>query len=63
MLIKLNLSNYFDKLSWSCLYPIIQAFSFSRDLLNWLVYLVSYPFFSILLDGVPTYNFSHSRGI
>lgn len=63
MLIQLDLSKAFDKISWHYMRAILQAFGFSQQLTNWIMELVSGAFFSMLLNGGPLQPFIPSRGI
>jgi len=63
MLIQLDLSKAFDRISWQYMKAILQAFGFSQLWTNWIMELVSSAFFSILLNGGPLQPFSPSRGI
>ena len=63
MLIKLDIAKAYDKLSWEHLKEMLKAFGFCREWIEWVMGLVSSPFFSILLNGSPTRLFSPSRGI
>jgi hypothetical protein len=63
MLLKLDLSKYFDKLSWAYMKSTLLAFGFSPAWVDWILNLTSSTFFSILINGVPSLPFSPSRGI
>jgi hypothetical protein len=63
MLLKLDLSKDFDKLSWQYMKSLLTAFGFSKDWISWIMNLISSSFFSILVNGVPSQPFSPSRGI
>jgi hypothetical protein len=63
MLLKLDLSKAFDKLSWSYLNSTLLAFGFDPNWVSWIVNLTSSALFSILINGVPSKPFSPSRGI
>jgi hypothetical protein len=63
MLLKLDLSKYFDKLSWQYMKALLSAFSFNMDWVSWIMNLISSTLFSILVNGVPSQPFSPSRGI
>ena len=51
MLIKLDIAKAYDKLSWECLERVLQDFGFCQEWVEWVMGLVSSPFFSILLNG------------
>jgi hypothetical protein len=63
MLIKLDLSKYFDRVSWQYLRSMLESFGFDKQWVNWVLKLTSSAFFSILVNGVPSQPFSPSRGI
>jgi hypothetical protein len=60
MLIKLDLSKAFDKLSSQYIHSPLLAFGFSEEWVNWIMNLNSSAFFSILVNGVPSKPFSPS---
>ena len=63
MLIQLDLSKAFDKISWHYMRAILQDFGFSQQWKNWIMELVSGAFFSMLLNGGPLQPFIPSGGI
>jgi hypothetical protein len=63
MLLKLDLSKYFDKLRWQYMKSLLTTFGFSNEWISWTMNLISSTFFSILVNGVPSQPFSPSRGI
>jgi hypothetical protein len=63
MLLKLDLSKDFDKLSWDYMQAMLLAFGFDPSWVDWILNLTSSTFFSILINGVPSLPFSPSRGI
>jgi hypothetical protein len=63
MILKLDLSKAFDKLSWDYMCAILLAFGFDHLWVEWILNLTSSAFFSILVNGVPSHPFSPSRGI
>ena len=63
MILKLDLSKYFDKLSWNYIHQMLLAFSFSATWTRWIMNLISLPCFSILLNGSPSMPFRPSHGI
>eukprot|EP00253_Pinus_taeda_P021717 PITA_21717 len=63
MLIKLDLSKAYDRLSWKYLETILKAFGFCDRWVNWVLSMISTPNFSILLNGVPTTTFNATRGL
>ena len=63
MILKLDLSKAFDKLSWIYIQKMLIAFGFSPMWVRWILSLISSTFFSILVNGIPSHPFSPSRGI
>jgi hypothetical protein len=63
MLIKLDLSKAFDRISWKYMSSLLEAFGFDNLWVAWIMRLTSSAFFSILVNGVPSQPFSPSRGI
>eukprot|EP00253_Pinus_taeda_P013020 PITA_13020 len=63
MIMKLDLSKAFDKLSWEYIKQMLLAFGFSATWTRWIMNLISSPCFSVLLNGSPSLPFRSSRGI
>ena len=63
MLIKLDISKAYNKLSWKYLEAILKAHGFSPEWVEWVMDLVSSPLYSILLNGSPSKLFPPTRGI
>ena len=63
MLLKLDISKAFDKLSSKFMEEMLEAYGFHQDWIRWIISITSTAFFSILLNGSPTRNFKPSRGI
>lgn len=63
ILLKLDISKAFDKLSWNYIQKMLLAFGFSSTRTRWIMTLISSPSFSILLNGSPSKPFRPSRGI
>lgn len=63
MLLKLDLSKAFDKLSWTYIQQMLIAFGFGSTWIRWIMSLISSTCFSILVNGIPSRPFSPSRGI
>jgi hypothetical protein len=58
MLLKLDLSKAFDKLSWDYIRAMLLAFGFHQTWVDWIMNLTSSAFFSLLVNGVPSKPFS-----
>eukprot|EP00253_Pinus_taeda_P035953 PITA_35953 len=63
MLLKLDLSKAFDKLSWTYIQHMLSAFGFCSMWVRWIMSLITSPQFSILINGIPSRPFKPSRGI
>lgn len=63
MLLKIDLSKAFDKISWNYMQSILTVFGFSPIWVKWIMSLISSAFFSILVNGIPSSPFQPSRGI
>eukprot|EP00253_Pinus_taeda_P021290 PITA_21290 len=63
MMIKLDLSKAYDRLSWNYLGKVLESFGFSRRWIDWIHSLISSPNFSSLVNGTPSKTFTASRGI
>jgi hypothetical protein len=63
MLLKLDLSKDFDKISWEYMRAMLLDFCFNQGWVTWILNLTSSAFFSLLINGVPSRPFSPSRGI
>ena len=63
MLIKLDIAKAYDNISWKYMEKMLSAYGFSREWVEWVMDLVTTPFFSILLNVSPTKPFKPSRGI
>jgi len=63
MLLKIDLSKAFDKLSWTFIQKMFSAFGFSPPWVIWVIILISSTLFSILVNGIPSNPFHPFRGI
>eukprot|EP00253_Pinus_taeda_P019493 PITA_19493 len=63
MILKLDLSKAFDKLSWNYITQMLLAFGFNPTWTRWISNLISSPSFSVLLNGTPSTPFRPSHGI
>jgi len=63
MLLKLDLSKAFDKLSWHYIQKVLLAFGFNAIWTRWVMNLITSPSFSVLLNGSPSIPFRPTRGI
>lgn len=60
---KLDLSKAYDKVSWTYLEAVLEAFRFSKQWIKWVLALIKSSRFSILVNGAPSTPFIPSRGI
>eukprot|EP00253_Pinus_taeda_P019007 PITA_19007 len=63
MMIKLDLSKAYDRLSWNYLGKVLESFGFCRRWIDWIHSLISSPSFSILVNGIPSKTFFATRGL
>eukprot|EP00253_Pinus_taeda_P011270 PITA_11270 len=63
MLMQLDLSKAYDKVSWTYLEAILDTFEFSKPWIKWILALIKSPRYSIMVNGTPSTPFSPSRGI
>eukprot|EP00253_Pinus_taeda_P026312 PITA_26312 len=63
MLIQLDISKAYDKLSWSYIRAILEAYGFDYNWIKWVMALVTTAGCSILLNGSPSRTFKPSRDI
>ena len=63
MVIQLDLSKAYDKVSREYIEAILVAFGFRHCWIKWILALVKTPSYSILVNGAPTTPFTPSRGI
>ena len=54
MLIKLDLSKAFERISLQYMRSMLESFGFEKHRVNWILKLTSSTFFSILVNGVPS---------
>eukprot|EP00253_Pinus_taeda_P001472 PITA_01472 len=63
MLLQLDLSKAYDKVSWRYLEAVLKAFGFCSTWIKWIMALIRSPRYSILVNGAPSAPFAPSRGI
>eukprot|EP00253_Pinus_taeda_P008507 PITA_08507 len=63
MIMQLDLSKAYDKVSWRYLEAVLDAFGFWRTWIKWILALIKSPRYSILVNGAPSAPFTPSRGI
>ena len=54
MMIKLDIAKAYDKLSWQFMDKMLEAYGFFQGWVEWVMSLVTSPFFNILLNVSPT---------
>ena len=60
MIIKLDIVNAYDKLSQQYMDKMLEVFGFGTEWVEWVMSLVTTPFFNIILNGSPTKVFQPS---
>lgn len=63
IILKLDLSKAFDKLSWNYIHQMLLEFGFNSIWTRWIMNLITSPYFSVLLNGSPSSPFHPSHGI
>eukprot|EP00253_Pinus_taeda_P015369 PITA_15369 len=63
MLMQLDLSKAYDKVSWTYLEAILEAFGFSKPWIKWILVLIKSLKYSIPVNRTPSTPFNPSRGI
>jgi hypothetical protein len=62
MIIQLEFSKGYDKLTWNYMEKAVEAFGFEKHWIKWVMTLVSTTSISLLVNGSPTKLFYPSRG-
>ena len=63
MIIQLDLTKAYDKLSWSYKRAVLRAYGFDQNWIRWVMALVTTTSFSILLNGAPSRTFTPFRSL
>ena len=63
MILKIDISKAFDKLSWTYIQKMLTAFGFSPTWIRWIMSMIYSTFISILINGIPSRPFKPSTGI
>eukprot|EP00253_Pinus_taeda_P006425 PITA_06425 len=63
MLMQLDLSKAYDKVSWKYLEAVLRAFGLYNTWIKWILALIKSPRYAILVNGAPSTPFAPSRGI
>eukprot|EP00253_Pinus_taeda_P018445 PITA_18445 len=63
MLMQLDLSKAYDKVSWRYLEAVLKAFGFCSTWIKWIMALIISPRYYVLINGAPSAPFAPSRGI
>lgn len=63
MLIKLDISKSYNYLNWDYLLSILTSFGFSSPWISWVKFMISTPFYYILVNEAPCRTFCRSRGV
>ena len=62
-MIKLDIAKAYEKLSWKYINKMLKAYGFCPQWVEWVMGMVTSPFFNILLNGSPSRVFQAYRGI
>lgn len=63
LIVKLDFSEAYDYVDWSCLLHVTQCANFSNKWINWIREIPKSTKLSVLVNGSPTEEFSPLRGI
>ena len=63
LFIKLDISKAFDSIEWPYLLEVLKALGFSRKWRNWVSAILGTSSSKILVNGRPTQNIPHARGL
>ncbi|XP_038982920.1 uncharacterized protein LOC120110939 [Phoenix dactylifera] len=63
MAIKLDMERAYDRIKWSFLKRALEAYSFHRQWIGWVMGCIRGPKFSILINGTPTLFFESTLGL
>jgi hypothetical protein len=63
MAIKIDMEKAFDRMKWTFILAILSKLGFHSTWINWLRMCITYPSFSIMLNGSPYGNFNPERGL
>lgn len=63
ILVKLDISKAYDRLSWKFLCHMLRVFVFIEDWICCIKSMIYTPFFSFIFNGAPTATFRSSRGL
>ena len=63
VMIKIDLSKAYDRVSWTYLCVILSKLGFARNCISWIMSSLSSVSFSLLINGVATTFFKAGRGL
>ena len=63
MVVKVDLEKAYDRLEWSFIHNVLQAFRFSHNIIKLIMSCISTSFLSMLVNGCTLEAFNPSRGI
>lgn len=63
ILLKIDLSKAFDRVSWLYIKMILIHLGFPHPLINWIMACITSPTYSILLNGAASHFFHSERGL
>ena len=63
LICKLDIEKAYDSINWNFLMKVLHKMGFGSRWMEWIWWCISTAKFSVLVNGVPTGNFSNSRGL
>lgn len=60
---KIDMAKAYDCIEWNFLIHVLSAFGFSETFCNMVQQLVSFPWFSVVMNGVPKGFFKGAQGL
>lgn len=63
MFIKLDMAKAYDRVRWSFLHKVLQAFGFGQEWISWVMSCITSPSFVVLINGEPSDLFGVTRGL
>lgn len=63
MLLKIDFEKAFDKISWAFLDQVMGQMNFPTQWRKWIMCIISSVRSAVLVNGSPTFEFKHERGV